>query len=158
MDPLSISASIIALLQATSTLISICYDFRSCLNNTPWSLPLIISEMKSLRSILETLEQLSQSEIHTDLKRRSAFALLCEKENGPLVSCQRELAVLEEKIMGRGWVERVGGVVGGREGGKRRALVMALGWRVRDADARGCLERIERCKNTLGLAVSADEA
>lgn len=61
MDPLSISASIIALLQATSALISVCYDFRACIKNAPWSLTRVIDEVKSLRNILETLDRLTDS-------------------------------------------------------------------------------------------------
>jgi hypothetical protein len=158
MDPLSISASIIALLQATTTVISICYDFRACIKNIPWSLTRVIDEVKSLRNVLETLEELSQSHLNTDVKRRPVFELLCDQENGPLVSCERELGHLEEKVMGKGWVEKVGGVVGGKDRGKRQAFMKAMGWRLKDGDARECLDRIERCKNTLSLAISADAA
>lgn len=46
----------------------------------------------------------------------------------------------------------------GGEGSKRRAIIQAVGWKLKDGDARECLERIDRCKNTLSLAMSADEA
>lgn len=102
MDPLSISTSIIALLQATTTVISICYDFRACIKNAPWSLSRVIDEVKSLRDIVETLEQLSQARIGTDAKRRPVFELLCDPKNGPLASCKREVKYLEEKIVAPG--------------------------------------------------------
>lgn len=51
-----------------------------------------------------------------------------------------------------------GGEVSERgEGSKKKALIQAVGWKLMDGDARDCLERIERCKNTLALAISADE-
>jgi hypothetical protein len=99
MDPLSISASIIALLQATTTVLSICYDFRACIKNAPWSLTTVVDEIKSLRNIIETLEQLFQTDVNTFSKRQPIFELLCDPENGPLVSCERELLYLEEKII-----------------------------------------------------------
>lgn len=151
MDPLSISASLIALLQATSSVISLCYDFRAVLTSSPWSLTRVIDEVKSLRNILETLEQLSRSDSSDSksiMKRRPVFELLCDPGNGPLVRCERELRYLEEKII----------APLGKGGGKRKALCQAMGWRLKDGDASECLERIERCKSTLALAISADEA
>jgi hypothetical protein len=119
----------------------------------------VIDEVKSLRNILETLEQLSQAQASGAspvTKRRPVFELLCDPENGPLVSCEQELGYLEEKVirpMGKGRGKRWWR----GEGPKRRALIQAVGWRLKDSDARESLERIERCKNTLALAIGADE-
>lgn len=71
MDPLSISASIVAILQATTTVISICYDFRACIK--------VIDEVKSLRNILETLEQLSQAQASgaSPVTKRDQYSSYC---------------------------------------------------------------------------------
>jgi hypothetical protein len=50
------------------------------------------------------------------------------------------------------------GCLRGEEGSKRKALIQAVGWKLKDSDAKACLERIERYKNTLSLAISANEA
>jgi hypothetical protein len=153
MDPLSISASIIAVLQATNSVVSLCYDFRAALKNAPWSLTRIIEEVKDLRRILETLDRLAEpldDPASADAKRRPVFQLLCDPENGPLAACLRELSYLEEKITSASWVAQTGS--------RRRAFIQAVGWQLKDRDATLCLERIERCKSSLNLAITADEA
>src|SRR4051812_42084734 len=99
MDPLSVSASIIAVLQATSTVISVCYDFRSALKNAPWGLIKVIDEAKELRHVLEMLimlaEQLEGADAEQE-RRLPALRLLCEPEKGPLASCLREMTSLEQ--------------------------------------------------------------
>lgn len=151
MDPLSISTSIITLLQATTAIISICYNFRAALKNTPWSLTNIIEELKCLRNILESLEELAQNlDEPSGLRNRPIFKLLSNPENGALAICLRELSVLDKKIKSSAFV--------GITGLKRKAALQALGWQLRDKDAKECLERIDRCKNTLSIALTGDEA
>jgi hypothetical protein len=152
MDPLSITASIIAVLQATNAVISLCYDFRAALQHTPWALTRTIEEARDLRNVLETLENLSkalQDDKSRNSKRMPSFQLLCEPE-GPLDTCLRELTHLTSKIIPPSSVER--------PDSKRRALIRALDWKFKDADAKTSLERIERCKSTLSLAITADKA
>jgi hypothetical protein len=151
MDPLSISTGVITLLQATTAMISMCYNFRAALKNTPWSLTRIIDELKCLRNILESLEELAQDlDQPSRLGKRPVFKLLCEPDNGPLVVCLRELSCLEKKIKSSSYA--------GIKGLKRKAALQALGWQLEDDDAKEWLDRIERCKTTLGIALTADEA
>jgi len=152
MDPLSISASIIAILQATNTVISVCYDFRAATKKTPWSLTRVIGEIKDLRNVLETLESLADELDDPSLlssKKRPIFNLLCDPQDGPLAACFRELNYLKEKISFPADARKPDST--------RRALIQALGWQLSDRDAKVCLERIERCKSTLNLAITADE-
>ena len=153
MDPLSISASIIAVLQATNSVVSICYDFRAALKKAPWSLTRIIEEVKDLRNVLETLDRIAETMNDRpagDTKRQPIFRLLCEPDTGPLASCLRELTNLERKITSSSCV--------GKAGFKGRAFIQAVTWQLKDHDATQCLERIERCKSSLALAITADEA
>jgi hypothetical protein len=152
-DPLSISASIIAVLQATNSVVSLCYGFRAALKKAPWSLTRIIDQVKDLRNTLETLDRLADTiddRSPEEAKKRPVFRLLCEPKEGPLATCLRELAYLEEKIMSSSRF--------GNTGSKRRAFIQAVGWQLNDRDAMLCLERIERCKSSLNLAITADEA
>jgi hypothetical protein len=158
MDPLSVSASIIAVLQASNAIVSVCYNFKAAMRKTPWSLSRIIDEVKDIRRILETLELLSEegeysSETDEETegkKRRPIFNLLCKPETGPLDSCLRELRFLEKKINN----------LGGNKTSvtKTEALIQALKWHLSDRDARTSLARLQQCKNTLNLAITADEA
>lgn len=151
MDPLTISTSVITLLQATTAIISVCYNFRAALKNAPWSLTSIIEELKCLRSILESLEELAQGlDKPSGLGKRPVFESLSDPDNGPLVICLRELSILDKKMKSSGYA--------GTAGLRRKAALQALGWQLKDRDAKECLERIERCKTTLSLALTADEA
>src|SRR5882757_6632753 len=100
MDPLSVTASIIAVLQAANTIISICYDFKALMKDAPWTLTHIIAEAKDLRNVLETLDRLAEPFDDSDsaIKKRRSFEILCDSQNGPLVSCLRELKTLEALI------------------------------------------------------------
>ncbi|KAL3417181.1 hypothetical protein PVAG01_11181 [Phlyctema vagabunda] len=152
MDPLSITVGIIALLQATNKVITVCYDFRAAVKEAPWSLTRTLDEIKDLRNVLETLEGLvDQPECIASkhLEERPALRLLQNSKDGPLASCLRELERLQEKIGSPNYARQ--------PGTKRRALAEALKWRLKDRDATLCLERIERCKSTLKLAMHADE-
>jgi hypothetical protein len=57
MDPLSVTASIIAVLQATSAVLSICYDYRCAIKHSPWGLERAVDEIRDLRNVLESLKQ-----------------------------------------------------------------------------------------------------
>ncbi len=100
MDPLGITVSIIALLQTTNSIISVCHDIKAALKEEPWSLTRIMDEVKALRTVLETLERLASSldDNSMDSKRKPVLEILCQPEKGPLAICLRELTSLEEKI------------------------------------------------------------
>nr|OQO16740.1 hypothetical protein B0A51_15282 [Rachicladosporium sp. CCFEE 5018] len=99
MDPLSLCANIITVLQAANDLIHICYDYRAVLKDRPWSLTRVYDEVLELRALLEQLEHLAS-----------------------------DLSASE-----------------------------SLGWRLKDSEAKTCLTRLEKCKTTLTLALTADQ-
>ena len=153
MDPLSVTASIIAVLQATSTVISICYDFRAAIKNAPRVLTSILDEAKDLRSVLETLETLVHKANGPEtwtLQHRPVFELICKPDEGPLAACLEELTKLESLLA----ISQQGA----RPVSIRRAFLSSLGWTLKESDAKLCLRRIERCKSTLNLAITADDA
>ena len=51
MDPLSVTASIIAVIQISGTVISICYDYRNAVKDAAKEVARIIDEVKSLQDI-----------------------------------------------------------------------------------------------------------
>jgi hypothetical protein len=149
MDPLSITASIIAILQITNAVVSICYDYSSATRNS--SQELVIEEVKSLRNILENLEQLAKrAEVGdpTAEQRLPALKLLCEP-GGPMVKSLLELGRLQKKLTPPDWV--------GQDRSTRKAIVLALGWPLKEGDTNKTLEKIGRFKYTLGLALTADQ-
>lgn len=155
MDPLSITASIIAVLQATNAVISICYDYSSSVKQSNWQLPKVIEEVKGLRNVLETLELLCKTAESADPgpgSRLPILKLLCSSDagRGLLVDCLRELNLLKERLSPPSWA--------GPDGSRRRALVQAVGWPLKEGDTKKALDRIGRYKATLTLAVTADQA
>ena len=151
MDPLSITTAIVTLLATTSTIISTCYDFKAALKNAPWSLTRIIEELRCLRNILESLEDISHNADEAlGSGKRPIFEMLSNQDSGPLIICSRELRHLEEKIRSSSCVAITGS--------KRKAALQALVWQFKDSDAKKCLYRIDRCKSTLSLALTVDEA
>jgi hypothetical protein len=152
MDPLSITASIIAVLQATTAVLSVCYDYRSAIKHHPWGLAKAIDEVRDLRNVLESLEKIATKfdESSATDPRLSNLRLLCNQETGPLQGCLAELHQLEKKITSPKWSNQLGK--------KRKALIQAIGWQVKDVDVQQSLQHLNRFKMTLSLALSVDEA
>lgn len=153
-DPLSVVSGVIAVLQATNKIITLCYDYRSAYKGTPTSLSRTLEEVKDLRAVLETLEKLADPENKTKYEDGSvkapAFPLLCDPDQGPLAMCNAELTALHALIATKKPASDVPS--------RRRALMQALSWNFKDADVDVHLQRISRCKQTLLLGITADEA
>ena len=157
MDPLSVTASVIACLQATSAVISVCLDYRSALKRTPWGLSKVTEEVRDLRNVLESLQGVADRLENQDLtsglddkKRRASLQLLCSSGRGPLQNCTAELNQLEKNLCPPKWSQNLGK--------RRRALIQAAGWRMQDSEVKESLRSIERYKATINLALTADEA
>ena len=128
-------------------MVSVCLDYRAALRDTPWGLAQAIEEVRSLRGVLETLEELVD---RGDGGRQWASLRLLCAERGPLQNCADELNRLEKKLCEPRWARSLGR--------RRRALIQAVGWQIRDADVKESLGAIGRYKATLALALTADEA
>jgi hypothetical protein len=150
MDPLSVTASIIAVIQATSAVVSICYDYSSAIKGASWELIKIIDEVRDLRNVLESLERLARQEESSKpaISRLPSLRLLCEPETGVLAQCLTDLHDLDKKLRPSGYPA----------GSKRRALIQASGWPFKKGAVEKTLAHIGRLKATLTLAITADEA
>lgn len=150
MDPLSITVSIIAVLQAANSIIITCYDFKAAVKGAPWALSQVISGIQDLRRVLETLDHLADEDNNplSPRSKRRSLKLLCEPKGGPLSTCLTELQQLGE-IIG---LQNINDSTS-----KGKALLRAVEWQFKEKDVTRCLERIERCKSTLLLAVAASE-
>lgn len=138
MDPLSISVSIIAILQASNAVLSICYDYRAAVKGSSWALTRVTEEVKALRTVVETLENLTADALVTSeedntnktiVSRLPTLDLLCKSngDKGALLDlCLKELKGIERKLTPPGWA--------GAAGSKRLAAVRALGWPFQEND------------------------
>lgn len=149
MDPFSLCANIITVLQAAHDVITICYDFRAACKGRPWSLSRVLGQVIDLRSVLERLEKIAAEQGLTSTKSGDAMKLLCASDSSPLIACEQELRALQKLLLPSKYA--------GKPGTRRYALIESLGWRLKDSDAKAYLERIEKCKSTLAPALSADQ-
>jgi len=139
MDPLSITGTLIAVVQITTFLISICYDYRSGVNSSSREVLQITESLNSLKDVLESILRLIET---TKVGELSTVELLA-KDGGTLQSCQTELERLRAKLEPeKGW----------------RRLRNSLIWPLKEGEMRRALEALERWKSTMQLALSADQA
>ncbi|KAI4606225.1 hypothetical protein J4E80_010202, partial [Alternaria sp. BMP 0032] len=134
MDPLSVTANVITVLQVANSIITICYEVRSALKQSPWSLTRTIDEIRDLRNVLESLEQVCRAldtSKESDTARFRTFQLLCESETSPLSRCLQELSDLEKKI-------NSGKQTPGRSTllAKARVFTQVMGWQLKESDAK----------------------
>lgn len=139
MDALSISANIITLVQATDEVVTFCFNYAAAAKGAPWALSKVIDDLKSLRNVLESLEQLSRSGDDTDpasTSRLGTINVLCDIENGPIA---KELKYLGEKLRPPNWASR--------DRSRRKALVQSLIWPLKEGETKETLQNIERLSN-----------
>ena len=111
--------------------------------------------MRRLHNILESLEQLAKKAESTGSVAGTwlpTLKLLGDNvgQGAPLTNCLLELERLKRKLCPPSW--------SGRDGSKRRAFVQAVTWPLKEVDTRQTLESIGRFKETLRLALDADQA
>ena len=152
MEPLSVTASVIAVLQAAEAVISVCCNYRSAAVGSSWEVPRILEGTRNLRNVLRILEEIADKAEtgakggHSDLP---ALAQLCDPGTGSLVQCLETLLSLEKRLTPPSW--------SGPEGSRRSNMVQALSWPLKKAETEKTLEKIEGFKSTLNLAVSLDQ-
>lgn len=95
-NPLNITANIIAVLQITSKVIFIYYDYRCGLKNIPKGLQKLTDDIVSLRDVLERLMKV----VDETPSEKSMFLATEQltKNDGPLAQCRVEMEELEKKL------------------------------------------------------------
>ncbi|KAL8638995.1 MAG: hypothetical protein Q9228_003911, partial [Teloschistes exilis] len=135
MDPLSVSASIVALLQLTSTVISCLGDIK----NGPEELKRIRLEVSSVLSILYMLQDQADQAKQGDVFASTLGSL--NVPNGPFQQLRATLERLASKLTpGKGW----------------RKIGSAFQWPLEKEEIREILATIERLKTLFSLARQND--
>ena len=149
-EGLAVAASVIAVLQVTNSVISICYDYSAAASGSTWELPRLMSELESLRSVLQRLEPLAkQADLSSAVPnaKRPAFIEFC-KPNGPLPLCCHEIESLEALLKTPDWAAGFGP--------KREAIVQALRWPLKSKDIEKALKQINKLRELLSFALAAE--
>lgn len=141
MDPLSVTASAIAILQISGIIINTCYDYRSRVKSSAKDASRIINELNGLRGVIESLFVLLDDEPDNNPSERSNLQKLAEVD-GVLETCKVGLEALEKKLEPKeGW----------------RAVRAAIFWPLKETDVTKALLHIDRTKSSLQLALAADQ-
>jgi ankyrin repeat protein len=97
MDPLSIAASVIAIIQLSGKVTSLCWEYRSAVKGARRDITRILDEVNSLRTVLESLVTLAENDDQDNEPALSTLRSLA-KPNGTLHNCQVELVHLEKEL------------------------------------------------------------
>lgn len=134
MDPFSIAASVIAVLQLSGKISSLCFDLYTSFGARK-ELGQIIDEVESLRGILQKLARIPIDE--------SSYAQVCADSSlsKSIADCHDELKTLESEL------ENI-----------RTSRVPGLGstWLRKEKEVARRLERLSRVKHTLQLCLTTD--
>ncbi len=137
MEPLSVTASVVAVLQAAEAVISVCCNYRSASVGSSWEVSRILEGTRDLRKVLRLLEEIADKAEARAIGGNSdlpALAQLCDPETGSLVQCLETLSSLENRLKPSSW--------SGPGGSKRSNLVQAMSWPLRKAETERTLDKI----------------
>ncbi|KAJ8128595.1 hypothetical protein O1611_g5039 [Lasiodiplodia mahajangana] len=153
MDPLSITASSIAILHSIGSILHICYNTRAILKGKPWCLTKVQDEVTEFRGVLESIFQLTldAQTSESDFKRNNALSLLAQTQSGrgPLILCLEDLQALEEILLKK---------YTSQPRTRMHAAIRAITWDLSENEIKPILDRLSRSKSALNLVLSADEA
>ena len=85
MDPLSITVSIITLIDVTRKVVSVCQNYQATAKGANWKQPRVITEVQSLQVVLKNLERIAKQAEHGDPAGISLLPLLqplCDPQTG----------------------------------------------------------------------------
>jgi hypothetical protein len=143
-EPVSVVASVIAIIQISSKVISLCYSYQSRVTTAPRDLRSITQELQDLITVLQRLQEISQKledPNSQSIDRLEALSLL-NSQDGPFPRCQTELRALEAKLEPKTGIKAVG---------------QALLWPLKEKDIRKAIERIAGFRALLTIALDADQ-
>jgi ankyrin repeat domain-containing protein 50 len=148
MDPLSITASLIAVLQISGSVTSTLYEYRAGVKSASGDAARIISELNGLRGVLEGLLQAVEKEDASSGggSRLATFQALAQP-NGELELCKTDLEAVSVKLGGDG--------LASSSGWKR--VRRALEWPFKEKDVEKLWGSVQRAKTTMHLALATDQ-
>lgn len=146
-EALGVVSGVIACLQITNAILSVCYNYNATAQGAPSELSRMLKEMEDLRSVLQALEPIVKKADISGQAKVPTLALLCGSQ-GPLETCLKEIKGLENKLNLPEWTKTYGP--------KRIALLQSLQWPLKKAETIKTLEIISRIKGTLQLALHTD--
>jgi hypothetical protein len=147
MDPLSLTAGVIAIIQMADKIISVCKDYVTTVKDAPKDLRTIMFEVGSLKCVVEVLELLLSQETCGDA---SNILRRLNCSDGALEGCKKSLRDLESLFPAP---------KESATDGKRQKLLCSLtrlAWPFKADKARKLLDDIGRHKITISLSLTTE--
>jgi ankyrin repeat domain-containing protein 50 len=143
-DPLSLTASLIAIAQISGSIISLCYDYRRGFKGAQKEVVQIFRETQSLRNVIEQLIQLLDKDDKDDVGGKVHLPSLrnMSLSDGAFSEFQNDLKKLEDRL--RNPVT------------KWQRLGDQLLWPLRERDVKEALGSIHRIKGIVEFGLIAD--
>ena len=149
MDPLSLTASLIAVLQISGTIISALYEYRTCVKDASKDAARVTQELNGLRSVLESILQAVEKEQarpnSSGLSRLSTFEALTQR-NSELERCREDLESISKKLGAD------------RDVSSWKTVGRSLVWPFKTKEIDKLLQGVQRAKSTMNFALSTDQA
>jgi hypothetical protein len=140
MDPLGLTASLIAVIETSGQLISYCYKYQSGVRHAAQDAKKIGSEATGLLGTLQRLLSIAQDEEEHHTARLPALHALAQPD-GLLTECQTELTSLMAKMKPKtGWDK----------------IQSSLVWPLQKGDVKEALNRLHRITMGLNLALTTE--
>lgn len=147
MDPLSISASIFAVIQMANRIIGVCKNYIEAVRDTPSDLRAILIEISAIKSLLENLCFLSSCDSGTTALTHLAG------NSGPIEGCKRAVS----DIAGLLPPDHTHGASGSSSKRRRvKPTLEALAWPFKKTKAQKLLDEITQHKTTISLALTTE--
>lgn len=143
MDGLSISVTVIAVVQTVGTVISLGYQYISSVKQAPKDVRELLGELGSLDGVLDTLQ---------DYIMANPQSLALEKLNvpdGPLSGCLKELNGLHSRLKGT----KLADPKSAKDG---TTILERFKWPLKDKETAQVIQRLERYKSLFMFSLTAD--
>ena len=153
MDPLSITASVIAIVQAVNKTVSICLSFRAALKESPARLVRLIDETRNLRDILEALQLAldTSTSIPSGTGGVAIYEKVWQSIQHIVPQCQSIMDELDERLQKPAPAAL-------KSSHTMEKAATAIRWMYIEPQIKAYLERIERCKSQLILGLSLHQS
>jgi len=136
MDPIGFTGTLIAIIQVSFKIVSVCYEYRSNFKDAPRDISRIADEVANVGDVTRRLLKIAEGDSDSSLPSLKSMS----KSGGILQQCLAELLDLKTTL----------------KLGKMASLKTALVWPLKQKEVEKWLQAIGRIKSTLQLAISAD--
>ena len=140
MDGLSVAASLVAVVQLSAQVFSLCQEYYIGVKHARDEIQRLSNEVLAIHEILEKISDLLDG---PDTTKFSTLALL-DKKNGPAQQCAAQLQEIKTQLDPNEGMRKLG----------RRALK----WPLKSDNVNKMVLALERYKSTFTLALTTDQA